>query len=276
MKSTITRPYGLGVINDALRPYGLVLDAVLVTPDADINFSRKSSTVAQHAQGFGIVTRELNAVGTALPRAYVVQGNSVVNLAAGDGVTGDETNPNASGMGLVQTAEQIGQDLAVGVTFADAPGALVVHVPTGLLAAVSGIGHLLVEGTVPQTISLMRQQVEALGVPFRTQDLKVILAPGAREGFRIDDAMIDNKLAGIDQAILAEVIIRNYGSGDRPHSLDLSLLFMRLWEAANVTVVDFDERNTLTDEELPSKRAADARGEQFYSSGILAGVVRVL
>jgi len=187
MRLTVTRPAILSRLNAALGQRGLEADCILVTPGEGVNFSRVSATAGELLASYGLVREELDAMGVAVPRAYKVEGDTLVNVSPGAGYSGDYENPNPSGMGLVLTHRLVNEELALGVTFADAPGAAVVHVPSGLTAAVSGIWHLLPKGTVDQTVALLKQEVEALGHEFDPSDLWVVLAPGARHTVLIDE-----------------------------------------------------------------------------------------
>jgi len=268
MQSMITRPDSLSAINDAMRPYGRGVDIVLITPDSLINFSRKTGTEVQQSTGFALLRQQIRTTGIALPRAFAVEGDTAIHLCAGAGVTGDDTNPNAKGTGLALTVAQLDADVALATTLADAPAGIFVHTLTGLTAAVSGVDHLLGRGTIPQAIELMRQQSYAIGIPFFLEDLRLVTSPGARKGYAVNDRMIKVKLAGLDAAILSQVIILDYYPGaDKPHSLDLALLFKLLCEVyVSSENIDFDERDTITDPNLPSKR----RTGPDYGSGIMA------
>jgi hypothetical protein len=274
-----TQPSILRRLNSALASHGLVANCVMALPTDGINFSRVSATPADLVRSYGLVTERLGSQGLAIPRKYVVSDGRIVNYSTGPGYAGDDTNTNPSGMGLVLSAEHARAKVGLGVTFADAPAAVVVHAPTGLTAAVSGIWHLLAQGTVDQTISLLRSQVQDLGMRFDVADLWVVLSPGARHGFLIDERGLD-MLRPLGSDLLVGTTVRASGNQDRPYSLDLSLLFVKLWEAAGVPElqIDFDERNTLTERDgagrlvLPSKRAKDELGAA-YASGILAIVV---
>lgn len=274
MQSTIKRTFpGLGALNAIMRPYGAELAIALITPGQDVNFSRKSATPGQLDDSYGRAMREVAASGLAVPAAFV-DSEPIVSLCVGHGYIGS----NPAGMGLVMAADQLDSRVALGVPFADASAAILVHAPTGLEAAISGVGHLLYRGAVPEAITLLEQQVKALGHRFSKSDLWAFLSPGARHGYRVNDRMLKVKLAFVAPDTLSGVVHQNVYTGDRPHSLDLAELFRRLWAAAGVPEeqISFDGRNTIVDVVLPSKRRSEANGEPDYGSGLLVAVRRGL
>lgn len=284
MKSTVTSPSEfLARLNLQLAESGRKASCVLATPGDSLNFSRLTAPPEVLEYSYSKVMQELGATGgIAIPRAYKVR-DGHIHYALGPGFGSGSTNPNRSGMGLVMHRSVFDDGLALGVTFADAPGAVVVHVPSGITAAVSGIWTELGQGTVDKTIALMRDEATAMGYLFDQDDLWVILSPGARRGFLIDERGRQKLLVeGSASAQYAATYVTPVTDQDRPYELDLAGLFHELWRSADVPVdqVFFDPRDTLNEVDaegnhvLPSKRTADKLGKPEYSSGILALLVR--
>ncbi|MDN5274934.1 MAG: hypothetical protein JWP06_835 [Candidatus Saccharibacteria bacterium] len=284
METRFERPRTfLARLNAALRT-GLTADCMLACPGDGETFNRVYGTPSQLDTSFGKVISALRARGAALPRKYDTKASPLINLSGGSGYQGENPN-NPSGMGLVLPASLHG--IVAGVTFADAPGAVVAHTPTGVTAAVSGIWQQLPKGTVDQTIQLMKQQVQEMGMTFDVQDLWVILSPGARaETFFIDTKGQALLAGGGSQFIdggriqLLSTPVEQQGR-TKTYALDLVGLFYDLWRVAGVLTnqIHLDGRNNMTDRDgegnlvWPSKRAADERGEDGYTSAFMGLVV---
>lgn len=270
----------LAVLNSKLAVNDYGIRAVKIGTAAGLDFNRVKAEPRLLDHSFEAAWRFIAASGIGLPAAYKDAGGSLVNLVVGPGYT--STSPNPAGMGVVLGSGHEG--LAVGVTFADAPAAVIIHVPTGFTAAISGI-WMHAHRTVPQAIALLRMQVEATGQNFSESDLWAIMAPGARR-----HALDANGLAKLPVAESKSFVARVYGA-ERPYALDLSQYFRQLLENGEKGVeageedgipksqIDFDPRDTLTDRDengnytLPSKRRADAMGDHRYASGLLAVVI---
>lgn len=266
-----TAPVFTEMNRELRRPADCVM--AVTTGLGEFDFSRIRPGNDKLDWSFDTVAARLGAHSIGIPRGFASEDRTkLVNLYAGHGFRGDETNPNPSGMGLVTSD----LDVMLAVTGADAPSATVSH-PSGVIAAVSGIWHLLRYGTVRQTVALIERQVIDRGGVFRPQDLWVNLAAGAREDtFLLDEAGRGKALAG-DCAGFSNRVIRVFGK-ERPYGLDLSGLFYDLWLAEGVSPerIGFDPRNTMTERDetgrlvLPSKRTAEELGNDTYKSAVHA------
>jgi hypothetical protein len=282
VKTRIERPKEfLTRLNGALRP-GLTADCVLVSPGEGETFGRLTAEAGQLFVSYGRVAIELQAKnGIAVPRSFDAKARPLVHVSEGHGFEPNNTS-NPAGMGLVLPASFYGT--AAGVPFADAPAAAIIHAPTGVVGAVSGIWQLLPVGTVDETIQTMKQEVEALGHSFRTSDLWVILSPGARGDTFTIDQKGSNLLLGAGWQFTSGLRVQplpapvQEGKRVKTHSLDLVGLFYDLWRFAGVPAsqIRFDDRNNMTfrDSEgnliFPSKRLT----ETGYASALLGVVVR--
>ena len=238
------------------------------------NFSRLSAEPHELDYAFGAVRLGLRAQHVAIPRGFAPEaGAPLVNLYAGPGYTGDDQNPNPEGMGIVTSEAGV----AIAVTFADAPSATIAH-PAGVIAAVSGIWHQLPNGTVRETIELMRHEVEdVLNDVFRPEHLFVNISAGAREDTFLLDERVDERLLVGDCARYGHRVIRVFGQ-KRRYGLDLSGLFYEMWRNQGIPrdQITFDARNCMTARNdaghlvLPSKRTSEESGNDSWKSAVHA------
>lgn len=273
---TITEPKLLPELNSVLARGGMSARCVMILPTEGVDFNRSADPEVV-ARSYGLATGQVGASGIAVSSRFKVEeGGANVRYAAGAAYASNDSNPNL-GLGLVQAGRRT---YALGVPFSDAPAAVVVHATTGMTAVVAGVAHTLRVGTVAQTVELLERQVRSMGYNFFREDLWVMLSPGARHGYEVNGRMVKVKLAALPQELVNnEEILRSIPDRDEEtYSLDLALLFKRLWEREDVPErqIDFDERNTLTERDavgqfvLPSRTIATQQGLKHCPSGLLA------
>lgn len=262
------------------------------TDPEELNFSRNSAPQDLLAYSLTKVRRQLIGHGIALPREYKPEANDMLaQLAEGGGFTKNFLNPNPAAMALVTSQ----RDLVLAATWADAPAFICVYADPfnsdiRVIAAGSGIWHVLPQGTIRQTVELIRKEVERLGGDFDAQNLWVTTSPGARA-----DGDWPFRLDAKGEGILSEGDTKNFVSrfvrplddptpepwrGDKPlrdRVLDLSGLVAGLWETHGLVQQGGDNPDgQLYFDERPNgrlgfanKRLADATS-QVSSSEVIA------
>lgn len=277
-------PVGSDAINQALVPYGIKLQTALITPGGLVSFSRAAD--AEHPDrdvlGSYVMARmAVNAKTLAVPRAFAKDiGRSFAHVSVSDGWTADDSNRHGPGAALVTQRRHH----ALGVPWADAPGGVFIHAPTGILFTIAGIWQFLAENSVEQTFALLGEQVEeATGESLRPQDVWGLVSPGAhaaafyvnQKGYDLLAAADARNKKFLPAAQPTDLEVARKGD---PYGLNLTDLFLDYIRREGVPQqhVFVDWRDTVTDpSNLPSKRRADALGLPYHS-GLLIGAVHEL